>query len=161
MVDLQVVQTMMKDALQVREIAQGFLMPKTDEERKDPLRMANCTAAVEVICAIFNIFFSLRTGTVNGAFTLTNDLVIGLNTNPFWVRNAGAIMPLMIAAVNAANDARELKTANESHWTGLQQQSENMWLEILPTVAFLCSGYGHMRLISVEMKKAFHGLMNG
>lgn len=152
---------MAADGQKIRTIAQGFLMPKTEEEKKDAIKMANCTAAVEVLCSLYNIFSAMRTGGQNSAFNLVTDLVISLNTNPFWVRNAGSLMPLMIAAVNASNDARELLIEASPRWSGLQAQSENLWVELFPQVDFLCNGYAHMRLSSVEMKKTFLGLAHG
>lgn len=146
----------------IREAAKQFLVPKEgSEEAKDNARMATAYYAVEVVCSIFNVFASLRSPNSLNTFMAVSDLTISLNTNPFWVRNAGHLTPLLIAAVNAANDAREIDAVQEPRWKSLKEQCENNWLDILPTIVFLTHGQAIMRITSVEMKKTFLGLIYG
>ena len=153
---------MAADSAKIREAAKSFLLPKEGtEEAKDALRVSNALGAVEVACSLVSIFSSLQTPTANAAFSMLTDLTIALNTNPFWVRNVGSLMPLLIAAVNGANDAREMDVNPEPRWNTLREQSRCLWLELLPQLIFLTHGYAAMRLQSVQMKKTFHGLLNG
>lgn len=153
---------MMQENAKIRAIAHSYLVPKEgSDDSKDARKMAQGHAASEVMVTIFGIFNGLRTPSENAMYTLLNDMTVALNVNPFWAQYASTLMPLFIAAVNAANDARELKAGNEVKWSNLQQQSANLWVELMPAIVFLVHGYGAMRLASVEIKKSFLGLMYG
>lgn len=156
------VQSLVEADARIRQIAQGFLVPKEgSEESKDARRMANGFAAAEVVISIYNIFQGLRNPSENAMYSLMNDLTLALNTNPFWVQHAGALMTLFIAAVNCANDARQLKLENDPRWKDLETQSRNMWVEIMPYIIFQVHGYAAMRATSLTVKKTFLGLMYG
>lgn len=154
------VEALASDASRIRDAARHFFIPKEDsKEAKDMERMAAASYAIEVVVSLVNIFSALRSPGQANTFLAISDLTITLNTNPFWVRNAGHLTPLLIAAVNAAEDARELSVSAEPAWQSLETQSRNMWLEILPTLLFLCHGTAMMRLRSTEIKKTFAGLL--
>lgn len=153
---VQAVASLLSEATKIRDLAQSFLMPVKDSpESKDNERLAACAFAVEVVVSLVNVFTALRNPTPVNTEMVISDMVIGLNTNVFWIQKGGQLMPLLIAAVNADKDAKELKLRNESTWKDLEKQSANMWLEILPTIIFLTQGQYAMRAKSVEIKKAF------
>lgn len=156
------VSAMERENDKVRAIAHKFLVPTKDsEESKDARKMAQGYAASEVMVTVFNIFRGLKTPSENAMFDLLNNMTIALNTNPFWAQYVGTLMPLFIAAVNGANDARELQVMGETKWNALQGQSKDLWVEIMPAIVFLVHGYAAMRLVSTEIKKSFLGLMYG
>jgi ABC-type glycerol-3-phosphate transport system permease component len=153
-------------AARVRELATHYLMPgKADFDPRNVgspeyvRKMANSTAAVEVVCSLVNTF-GVMAGYNNYIPQMAiADLVFILNTNTFWVQNAAYLVPLMNTAVNAFNDAQELKTKNEPLWKELVYHNNNCWLELLPAVVFCLKGYAEMRRVSVEMKQAFEPLL--
>jgi hypothetical protein len=153
------VAAMAAESAKIREAAKSFLLPK--EEGLHPEQLSNALGAIEVCVSLVNIFTSLQTPTANAAYAMLTDLTVALNTNPFWVRNVGSLMPLLIAAVNGANDAREMDANPEPRWTALREQGRHLWLELLPQLVFLTRGHAYMRLTSVKMKQTFHGLLNG
>lgn len=156
------VQGMMEEHNKLREVAHTYLVPKKDtEESKDTRRMANAYAAAEVVVALYSIFQGLRNPSENAMYNMLNDLTVALNTNPFWGQYAGTLMPLFIASVNAANDARQLQIEAEPRWKDLEAQARCLWVEMLPTIVFLVHGYGAMRAVSVDIKKTFLGFMYG
>lgn len=156
------VQIMMDQNKKLRDIARKYLVPKEgSEEAKDARRMANGIAASEVIVALYNIFQGLQTPSENSMYALLNDLTMTLNTNPFWVQNAATLMPLFIASVNSANDARQLKVEAEQRWEALEAQSRCLWIEMLPYIVFLVHGFAAMRAASVDIRKTYLGLMYG
>lgn len=155
-------QDLIDENVKLRQAAQLYLVPKEgSEESKDARRMANGMAASELIVSLYGIFQGLRNPSENAMYALLNDLTMSLNVNPFWVQHAGSLMPLLIAAVNAANDSRQLKLENESRWKELEAQDRCLWIEILPYIVFLVHGYGAMRAVSADIKKTFLGFMYG
>lgn len=156
------VQNLMAENKKLRDIAHAYLVPKEgSDESKDARRMAMVYGAGELIVSLYGIFQGLQAPTENTMFNLLNDLTLALNTNPFWGQHAGALMPLFIASVNAANDARQLKLENEPRWKDLEAQARNLWVEMIPAIIFLVHGYAAMRVASVDIKKTFLGLMYG
>ncbi len=156
------VDAMQKENAKVRELAQMFLIPKEgSDDSKDARKMAQGHSGAEVMVTIYSIFHGLQHPAENAMFMLLNDMTAALNTNPFWVQNVGTLMPLLIAAVNGANDARELKVMNEPKWAALEQQARCLWVELMPAIIFIVHGYAAMRFSSTEIKKAFLGLMYG
>ena len=154
------VQGMMEANKRVRDVAHLYLIPKPDsDEAKDSRKMAMAYGAGEVMVSIYNIFLGLRNPSENAMYFMLTDLTAALNTNPFWVQHTGSLMPLFIAAVNAANDARQLQIENEPRWKDLEAQSRCLWVELFPAIIFLVHGYAAMRLMSVDIKKTFLGLM--
>ena len=141
-------------------VATKFLVPlEGSEESKDPRRMADAYAAVSVVVSMCNIFSALYSENNNFAMTAIVDLTFALNSNTFWVKNAGYFMPLVNAAVNAAQDFRDQELVDEPVWETMKQHNRMQWLEILPAVVFLASGYVAMRKYSLEMKKTFVALV--
>lgn len=156
------VAAMVSSTTRMREAIKGFIIPKEGtDEAKDTGRMANAYYAVEVAVSVCNIFTALGSPNVNATFTLVTDLTINLNTNPFWVRNTGHLMPLIIAGVNASMDYREMSIEPEPKWDALREQCKWLWLDIFPTIMFLVHGFALTRLCSVQMKKTIAGLVNG
>jgi ABC-type glycerol-3-phosphate transport system permease component len=153
-------------AARVRELATHYLMPsKADFDARTAgspeyvRKMANSTAAVEVVCSLVNTF-GVMAGYHNYVPQMAiADLVFILNTNTFWVQNASYLVPLMNTAVNAFNDNQELRVKNEPLWRELVYHNNNCWLELLPAVVFCLKGYAEMRRVSVEMKQAFEPLL--
>ncbi|MGH7744024.1 MAG: hypothetical protein ACREQ5_04290 [Candidatus Dormibacteria bacterium] len=146
----------------VRALANKFLLPKeTSEDTKDNLKMGNALAAVEVVCSLVNVFSALLT--TNPVFTqiAITDLTFGLNSNSFWVRNTGHLMPLFIASINGISDYNLMALENEPRWSDLRAQGKNLWLEILPTIVFLIHGYPRMKECSIEIKKSFASILDG
>lgn len=159
----ETVNAMALSSSRIRTAARDILVPKDGtEEAKDPARMHNALCAVEVVCSIVNIFSSIASPNASSTFTVITDLTINLNTNPFWVRNNPHLMPLLIAAVNASMDYRDMCIGpQEPKWEWLKQHNKWFWLDILPTIVFLTHGFAPTRVVSVEMKKTFAGLLDG
>jgi hypothetical protein len=153
-------------AVRVRELAVHYLMPDKSEFEVKGIngpeyarKMANATAAVEVVCSLVNSF-GVMAGFQNYSSQIAiTDLVFVLNTNTFWVQNASYLVPLMNSAVNSFVDAQELRLKGEPLWKDLEYHNNNVWLELLPAVVFCLKGYPEMRKISLEMKKAFEMLL--
>jgi len=158
-------------AAKTRELATHYLLPERsglefDIQNKAPnsnpdfvRKMANATAAIEVVCSLVNTF-GVMAGFANfNAQMAVADLVFVLNTNSFWVQNASYLVPLMNSSVNSFLDAQELRVKNEPLWKELEYHNNNTWLEILPAIVFCLKGYADMRKISLEMKKAFEMLL--
>lgn len=154
-------------AARVRELAQHYLLPPKpiDEREKgspDFIRkMANATAAVEVVCSLVNTF-----GVMQGLRNYSNgiaiaDLVFALNTNTFWIANATYLTPILNVAVNAFLDNQHLQMENQSLWRELEYHNRTCWLEVLPAIVFCLKGYSEMRKVSLEVRKAFEPLLNG
>jgi hypothetical protein len=151
-------------AAKTRELATYYLIPlkPTDQERSSPdfiRKMANATAAIEVVCSLVNAFGVMSNYQNFSSQIAIADLVFVLNTNTFWVQNATYLVPLMNAAVNAFTDAQELQIKNEPLWKNLEYHCCNCWLELLPAIVFCLKGYPEMRKVSLEMKQAFEPLL--
>jgi len=156
------VQNLMAENKKLRDLAHAYLVPKEgSEESKDARRMAMAYGAAEVVVSLYSMFQGLQAPSENTQFNLLNDLTLALNTNPFWGQHAGSLMPLFIASVNAANDARQLKLEGEPRWKDLETQARNLWVEMLPAIVFLVHGYAAMRVASLDIKKTYLGLMYG
>ncbi len=152
-------------AARVRELATHYLMPpKPQDEREkgspDFIRkMAGATAAIEVMCSLVNAFgvmHGLRNYSSNAAIA---DLTFALNTNTFWIANSAYLVPLLNGAVNSTLDAELQLSENQPLWNYLQYHNKFCWLELLPAIVFCLKGYGEMRKVSLEMKKAFEPLL--
>jgi len=152
-------------AADTRALAQHYLLPEKPKQvpgQPPPVetpefvrRMADASGAVEVICSLTNIF-GVMTGFKNfSAESSISDLTFVLNTNPFWVKNATYLVPLLNTAINAFEDNRQLRAQNQPLWNGLEYHHRNAWLEILPAIVFVLKGYAEMRKVSLEMKQAF------
>jgi hypothetical protein len=154
-------------AAKTRELATYYFMPQKIEYN-DPKglaspdfarKMANSTAAVEVVCSLVNSF-GVMAGYQNYSSQMAiSDLVFTLNTNAFWVQNASYLVPLMNAAVNAFLDSQELRLKDEPLWRDLDLHCRSCWLELLPAIMFCLKGYPEMRKVSLEMKQAFEPLL--
>jgi hypothetical protein len=152
-------------AARVRELATHYLMPPkpSDQEKGSPdylRKLANATAAVEVVCSLVNTF-----GVMQGLRNYSNsmaiaDLIFALNTNTFWIANAAYLTPILNISVNAFLDNQELGLQNQELWKGLEYHNRICWLEVLPAILFCLKGYGEMRKIALEMKKAFEPLLS-
>jgi len=157
-----VIQAVLAEAKQLRELVQEFLVPKEGtEESKDPARMANSLYAVEAVLGIINIFSALERPSGVATFTAITDLTFALNYNPWWVANASYIMPILSSAVNACLDSAELGIKSEPRWEPMRASCNRVWLEILPAIVLRVHGYAHMRACSVRMKQSFDGVLNG
>ncbi|MGB6976132.1 MAG: hypothetical protein WBE18_01550 [Gammaproteobacteria bacterium] len=152
-------------AARVRELAMHYLMPTkpaSEQEKGSPdyvRKMANATAAVEVVCSLVNTF-GVMVGLKNFSSGIAiADLVFALNTNTFWVANAAYLTPILNVSVNAFLDNGYLVMEGERLWDNLAYHNRTCWLEVLPAVVFCLKGYTEMRRISLEMKKAFEPLL--
>lgn len=145
----------------VRALAQHYLLPappadpKSTEGLEYPRKQAEAVLAVELVCSLVNMFgvmAGLRNYSGESAIA---DLTFTLNTNPFWVKNASYLMPVLGAAVNAFQDNVQLKANPSPLWDKLQYHNDSVWLETLPAVLFCLKGASAMREKSLEMKQAF------
>lgn len=135
----------------MRNVLNGYLVPSKGDETKDSKRMADGLAAVEVIVSIINLFDTLNAPNKISTTTAIVDLTYGLNRNHFWLANAGYLMPLITAGINAMADYTEAK--QEQLWDKLQYHNKHAWLEAIPAVVFCLLGPTEMRRLSDEMKK--------
>lgn len=150
----------------VRELAKIYFAPQLNDNEKNSLgvpeaqkKISESVLAIEVVCSLANIF-GVSQGFKNYSPEIALlDLTFTLNTNPFWVRNASYLMPLVNASINASLDgSMQLATPGDSLWDKLRYHHKNMWLELLPAVLYCLSGYKIMREKSLEMKKAFEAI---
>jgi hypothetical protein len=145
----------------IRALAQHYFTPTKPIDPKDPAaaefprKQAEAALAVELVCSLVNMF-GVMAGLKNYSGELAiADLTFTLNTNPFWVKNAAYLMPILGTAVNAFQDNTQLKANPSPLWEKLQYHNASVWLEILPAVLFCLKGAAAMREKSLEMKQAF------
>lgn len=145
----------------VRALAQHYFIPappadsKSQEGLEYPRKQAEAALAVELVCSLVNMF-GVMAGIKNySGESAIADLTFTLNTNPFWVKNAAYLMPILGVAVNAFQDNTQLKTNPSPLWEKLHYHNASVWLEILPAVMFCLKGASAMREKSLEMKQAF------
>lgn len=145
----------------VRALAQHFFIPPTPADPKSlegvefPRKQAEAALAVELVCSLVNMF-GVMAGLKNySGESAIADLTFTLNTNPFWIKNAAFLMPILSVAVNAFQDNTRLKANPSPLWEKLQYHNASVWLEILPAVLFCLKGAAAMHEKSLEMKQAF------
>lgn len=145
----------------VRALAQHYFTPTKPADPKDPAaaeyprKQAEAALAVELVCSLVNMF-GVMAGIKNySGESAIADLTFTLNTNPFWVKNAAYLMPVLGAAVNAFQDNTLLKVNLSPLWAQMQYHNASVWLEVLPAVLFCLKGAAAMREKSLEMKQAF------
>lgn len=145
---------------EVRAIATKILVPvQGSEEAKNVQRMAEATGACEVIVSIANMFNGLIKGNQISSNTAIVDLAFGLNTNGFWLKHSSYLMPILNTSINAAIDYHVLVSNKEILWDRLEYQCRHLWLDILPQIVFLISGFAGMRKSSLELKKSMEHLV--
>ena len=148
----------------LRDIAKKFLIPEKVPEQ-DSRKLAEATAAVEVVLSVVNIFNTIYSNQRHTCLAAITDLTFALNSNVFWVKNSGYLMPLLNGAINAALDYKEAeeKLAEEKLpeplWDKFDYHNKFAWLEILPAIVFLVHGFGKMRVHSTEIKKSFEAFV--
>lgn len=151
----------------VRDLANLYFMPERpqdERERGNPeymKRTALATGAVEVVCALVNIFGVMHGLKTYSAQAAISSLTFTLNTNPFWVANVQYLMPLLNAAMNAFEDNNQIRSSDQPLWEGMYKRNKDVWLELLPAILFCLKGYGAMRDKSLEIKQAFTKFVNG
>lgn len=145
----------------VRALAEYYFTPVKPADPKDPAaaeyprKLAEAALAVELVCSLVNMF-GVMAGLKNySGESAIADLTFTLNTNPFWVKNAAYLMPILGVAVNAFQDNTQLKANPSALWEKLQYHNASVWLEILPAVLFCLKGAAVMREKSLEVKQAF------
>jgi hypothetical protein len=145
----------------VRALAQHYFLPVQPADLKSlegveyPRKQAEAALAVELVCSLVNMF-GVMAGLKNySGESAIADLTFALNTNPFWIKNAAFLMPILSIAVNAFQDNTRLKASPSPLWEKLQYHNASVWLEILPAVLFCLKGAPAMREKSLEMKQAF------
>lgn len=142
----------------LREIAKKFLAPEGNEP--EPRKLAESTAATEVILSIVNIFNAIYSNQRHASLTAIADLTFALNSNMFWVKNSGYLIPLLNGAVNAAMDFKDAQDkVPEPLWDKFEYHNKYAWLELLPAIVFLLYGFGKMRVCSTEIKKSFEAFV--
>ena len=160
MLSEQVVDLFFAHQKHIRDLANKFLVPpEGTNESKDAKKMGDALAAVEVIVSLISIFNTVFNTTKTNPLNAIADLTFTLNTNPFWIKNAGYLMPLFTAALNGAMDYRDTENNKEPMWDKLRYHDRNMWLELLPAIMMLVHGYIGMRAVSNEMKKTFEAMV--
>lgn len=157
----KVAEMRIRTVMEVRALAQHYLMPEKPTAEKDAgspefiRKLADSTAAVEVVCSLVNMF-GVMTGLVYySSEAAVTDLTFVLNTNQFWLKNSTYLMPLVSSAINAFSDNHKLREVPQPMWDSLAYHNRNVWLEILPAVVFCLNGHAAMRTVSLEMKQAF------
>jgi hypothetical protein len=157
------VELTIKVAGDVRAMAQHFLLPAkpaSEQERGAPdymRRLADATAAVEVVCSLVNMFGVMAGLKHFMGESAIADLTFSMNTNQFWVKNSTYLMPIVGAAVNAFQDNRQLYSEGlaSGTWRELEYHNRNVWLETLPAILFCLNGHAPMRKQSLEIKQSF------
>lgn len=157
----QILALRVKVTQDVRELAQHYLIPAKPVDPKEVgssdyiRKLADATAAVELVCSLVNVFGVMAGSKVYSGEAAIADLTFSLNTNIFWVKNAANLMPILSATVNAFLDNQKLKMVQQPIWNDLQYHHRTMWLEVLPAILLCLKGYSAMREQSLEMKQAF------
>lgn len=128
------------------------------EEKIDAGMMSGIQLACHASVALCNIFLAIRRPEEHRTYRAICDLTFGLNTNGFWVNNAGVIMPLLHAALNTYRDGVELTldTYNKGEYgvnDNLATASRLAPLEIFPVIAYLIGGPPLMLATSIPLKQ--------
>lgn len=123
---------------------------------------AEANAGIQLACqmsvAIMNVFLAIRRPDEHRTYRAICDLTFGLNTNGFWVNNAGVIMPLIHSALNTYRDGVQLTLdigdgdeygVNDA----LAAASRLAPLEIFPVIAYLIGGPPLMLAASIPLKQ--------
>lgn len=128
------------------------------ESSEDNGYKAYATLAVEVAVSIANIFLLVKgQATIGRAHRVVCDLVYRLNTNEFWTKNAGIIIPVMHAALNAHSDSEVFALDRKDQGTyalhdGLRYAAMLAPLEVFSTILFCISGDLAVKVQAPEMK---------
>jgi hypothetical protein len=87
-------------------------------------------------------------------FNLMISLWVKLPFNSFWNTHKGFLMPILLLAINAWQDANVLEknTGNDKVYAYVLR---NLTLQILPMVIFILHGEKRMRELSLEMHRFF------
>lgn len=129
-----------------------------DDSNIDAARMSGIELACHMSVALCNIFLAIRRPEERRTYRAVCDLTFGLNTNGFWVANAGVIMPVVHAALNTYRDGVELTldTYNKGEYgvnDALATASRLAPLEIFPLIAYLIGGPPLMLATSIPLKQ--------
>jgi len=146
----------------LRERAKKFIMPDppVSEDEKKSLdyqrRVAESLAALDVFMSLVNVSGTMIGSGNYSSITAIADLTFTLNTNPFWIKHAAYLVPVLNVVINAFMDANAMALeAKEPIWEKLQYHNRNCWLELLPAIVLCLKGHLVMRKYSLEMKKTF------
>jgi hypothetical protein len=72
--------------------------------------------------------------------------------NPFFERNKGYLLPIMMTCINAWLDSNDLQKSPVKRDLQAAWWLKQMGVELYGSVAFLMGGFSHMRKISLEAR---------
>lgn len=90
------------------------------------------------------------TGKVNEAFV---NALFTIQRNPFYAQHRDYLEPVLMAGINAWQDANDLQAWEGDKWRMLAFFTRNVVAELAPAIAFCVGGYQHMRNVSLEMRR--------
>lgn len=148
--------------LEIDERLRTIFMEQYDvlNEKRDPGYKAWATYGVEVAMCLANAFLLLRDSKTPGrAFKVVCDLTYEMNTNPFWVKNAGIILPVVHMALNAHRDHLLLTVDRQERdqyalHDGLMYAAMYAPLEVFATIAYCIDGPALQTGVSATLKLA-------
>lgn len=129
-------------------------------EENDPGYKAWGLMGVEVAMCLANVFLLLKDAKTPGrAFKAVCDLSYVMNTNEFWVKNAGIILPVVHMALNAHRDHMLLAVDRQERdqyalHDGLMYAAMYAPLEVFTVIAYCLGGPALQANISTTLKLA-------
>jgi len=120
--------------------------------------------AAEAGARIFNVLHAVRNPKQGNTYGAMMDLIVNLNNNPFWVRHAGNLMPIVHIAMAAQADYAALLLEKEAQPTitkddEIRAESRLVGLEIFVMMAYLIDGPELSATGSLQMKRRLAPLL--
>jgi hypothetical protein len=133
------------------------------EHANDPLNATKLMAA-EAGTRIFNVLYAVRNPKQGNTYSAMMDLIVNLNNNPFWVRHASNLMPILHTAMAAQADyaALLLEKADKPTITKddeVRAECRLVGLEVFVMMAYLIDGPELSATTSLQMKRRLAPLL--
>lgn len=144
---------------EVREILNEHFELHKDSRKDDNEYKAVATAAIEVGLSISNLFLSIKYSSSNRGFSVINDLVLNLNSNPFWNANSKVLVPAITMGLNAHKDYANMSLARSEArdyaiYDRLMCGAQSVPLEVFSLLLFLTGGPDLMAKQGLNLKMA-------
>lgn len=148
-------QTKVDDAL--RDIFIKHFEINSEKNKDNPGFKAYALGAVEVGVSLANLVMSINKPESNRGFRAISDLVYGLNSNDFWVKNAPVLVPALTVLLNAHRDYVDMEVRrNEMQeyavYDKLLTGAQCVVLEVFSMLLYLVGGPLLMNVASLQLK---------
>lgn len=129
-----------------------------DKEDQNPAYKAIAIEASEMCGKLINVLLSLRKPGEHRNYSAVLDLTVGLSANPFWLKHAGTLMPLLHTAIQAQADyaflmADKLAEPLNSADDPILHQTRLSIIEVPIMVCFILGGSELMAAMSLPLKR--------